>query len=227
MIVNGKIYKKGKIIFFEEFKENLDARGYSLEDLIGLASGRMQPFHNGHEWRLKEIMKGYKWTHVGIALPYPKDTRLKGERYTIEENFLNYIERYEIIYAAVEEISKQLKRENHKIPKITIGPHFPLPDYPKDVFWNYVPGNDDITIHHNTLKTDFDIKKLEMKKNLERTVILMPVYGSYAASTIRSLMLKKNSDWRKLVPSYTVDVIERNKCIDKLFSMVNSRKHCA
>lgn len=208
---NWIIYEEGKRTTHNAFRQSLAARGFQQSDLIGLFAGRFMPYHNGHDGTLRAVVKPYDRIHVGIVNPDPWDTKLSGERFTLDKNFLTYAERAEMLQVALHYMCRH---------DATMGPYYPVRWYGAEKYWRYLPGDREITIGHLAVRDEFDVKKMARHRQKRDTFVQVPLQERrpgepYGATLVRELMLK-GEEWRHLVPQHTADILDKYHCVERL-----------
>ncbi|MBU0536290.1 MAG: adenylyltransferase/cytidyltransferase family protein [Nanoarchaeota archaeon] len=223
-VLDGLLYINGIQHHWMDIFPWLHSKGLSSEDVIALFGGRFMPYHKGHFETHKKIADFYSHVHIGIVNPDPWDTKLEGERFTLDKNFLTYVERLEMIEGALEQIGNR--------SRTTISPYYPSHVYGEEKFWRFTPGNPQTVISHIAVRDDFDRKKKQRAIESGRTFVEMPlVYKStlqdsidgapledmaYGATKIREYIVEGNDLWREMVPSFTADVIDRYNIVERL-----------
>ncbi|MEK6963182.1 MAG: adenylyltransferase/cytidyltransferase family protein [Nanoarchaeota archaeon] len=218
MIPNSALYYQGEEASWTEFLERLSAKHLSQKDLIGMLGGRFMPFHQGHFQTLEALTRHYSHVHVGIVNPDPWNTLLKGDRFTLDKNFLTYAERVEMVTAALEALSCHA----------TIAPYYPIREYNERVFWNFTPGNPEVTVEHLAVRDDFDRWKKERWVEERKTFVEVPLIcresQPYGATEIRRMMLEGSEEWRQWLPSFTADVIDQYHIVERLRDLSTKRE---
>jgi len=155
---------------------------------IALFIGRFQPFHNGHLWAVKEILKDCDRLIIGIGSSQEK--RTAANPYSAEER-------------------KEMINETMNAEDINCAV-FCIEDINDDDKWvDHVKG---IIPHFNVVYTGSPLsKKLFTEKGC--VVKSLPRYKNISASEIRVKMLKE-LDYSELVPPPVKDFIELIKGID-------------
>lgn len=151
----------------------------------GLVIGRFQPFHNGHDYLIKQALGIADNLIIGIGSSNIKNN----------DNPLSYLKRKKIINIYIKK--KKLEKRINKI--------IPLPDCPDDDIWFEKTikktGKIDMVFgNNNWVNNIFKKKKI---KTLE-----FPYYKRYIyeGSKIRSLILR-NKKWENRVPGFLIDNI--------------------
>ncbi len=211
MIPNTQVFSEGKETDWEEFLRKCEIRGIAKEELIGVLGGRFMPFHLGHMATLELLAKQEYRLHIGVVNPDPWDTKLEGERFTLDKNFLTYAERLEAIGRAVSATGKQ---------GVTYGPYYPARWYGEDVYWSYVPGRPETTLQYIALRDDFDRAKFDSYMAKGRNLVVVPLVEGdgvpYSATEIRKRMVAGEDSWRGLVTPGMAGIIDRNGVVDRL-----------
>jgi len=218
MLREGILTYQGEPTCIDDYLTRIRSMGYTENDLIGCAGGRMQPFHNGQFRRLKKITSNYRLVHVNIVNPDPWDTKLQEDKHSLLNNFLTYIERAEIVNVALDVLGK----------RATVAPYYPIDPYGLEKYWRFMPGNQHITIKHIKVEDSYDKKKFKMYLHCGMPFINLPVIKSaqrnVSGTIIRQKMLAGDNSWQILVPDFVVDVIERYRIIDRFREQVYQEK---
>jgi len=150
---------------------------------IALFIGRFQPFHSGHLWAVKEILKKSNKVIIGIGSSQHEKTAT---------NPFSAKERKEMILDTL---------QSEKIKNFAI---FNIPDIHTDDEW---------VEHIKRIIPNFDViysgsplsKKLFTEKGY--VVETLPRYNNISASEIR-LKIQKNMDWKSMVPKQVSEVLD-------------------
>ncbi len=212
---NGEYYFSGQKTNLSEYLEELRFIGIKEEEIIAAFPGRFMPYHLGHYKTHKKVAASYNRIHIRIVNPDPWDTKLEGERFSLDKNFLTYAERVEMIGAAGEEI----RRDNPNSAMVTMGPYFPKRWYGEHVYRRFNPGNENTFLQHLAVRDDFDQDKVQRLMRDRRNFVVVPLQSDgdriYSATLVRKLMLE-GEEWRKVVPSFTASVIDRYHVVERL-----------
>ncbi|MFA6461175.1 MAG: adenylyltransferase/cytidyltransferase family protein [Candidatus Woesearchaeota archaeon] len=215
MIKDVEYYFSGQKISLPGYLWKLGDKGIKEEEIIAAFPGRFMPYHFGHYETHKRIAASYDRMHIGIVNPDPWDTKLTGERFTLDKNFLTYAERIEMIGTACDEIRRKLPES----AKFTMGPYYPKRWYGEEVYSRFNPGNKDTFLQHLAVRDDFDRDKVQRLIKSQRNFAIVPLVRDgeriYSATLIRKLMLE-GEEWRELVPSFTESVIDKHHIVERL-----------
>lgn len=185
-----KYYCKRCNIFFDKkhlLKEskNICTRG------TGLFIGRFQPFHNGHLWAIKEILKECDHITVAIGSSEKKNTKIDP---------FSYEERKAMIEATL---------KDYNITHYTI---VPVPDINNDTLW---PGH----VKKLVGLFDFVYTGSELTKKLflmeGAAVIELPRHEGISATEIR-LRISKGLKYDDLIPKGTIQVLQQMNGVERL-----------
>jgi len=178
---------------------------------VGVVHGRFQPFHNDHLAYVIECFKKVDFLYIGITNPDPhyiKEDVSDVHRSKIEANPFSYYERYMMIKYSLTNI-------NIDEAKFAIVP-FPI-NFP-DVWKYYVPMD---AIFFLTIFDEWGRKKKNLleEQNLTVDVLWEKNFSEkkISGTHIRNL-IRKNNNWKHLVPSGTFKYIKENHLENKISS---------
>ena len=169
-------------------KQNICMKG------VGLFIGRFQPFHNGHLWAVKELLKECDGIIIGIGSSGKNNTRI--DPFTFEER-----------KAMMEETLKEHNVHHYEIKAI--------PDINNDKLWaQHVKS---IVGEYNFVYTGS-----ELTKNLflmeGDAVIELPRHEEISATEIR-LRIAKGLKYQHLLPRGTQRALQQMKGIERIKSL--------
>ena len=171
------------------------------KDKVGLFIGRFQPFHDGHLYVIKEILKECEKVKIGIG-----SSQLSN---TLNDPFSSK-ERKQFIFSTLES-------EGIPIEQYTI---FEIPDIFNAQKWvNYVIGIvgkvDNIFSNSDWVRTLFSNKGYKVADKLPLKM------DELNATRIRRLIGKNDDEWLNLVPQEVVKLIKEFKGIERIKSLSN------
>lgn len=174
----------------------------------GVVFGRFQVLHNKHMEYILAAKMRCKKLYIGIThqdiMMFAATSHLDVNGGTRRDNPLTYLERVEMIRAAVEDFG--IKKEDYEI--------IPFPITHPELILQYAP--QDATYFMN-IKSEWDEQKKRMIEKLGQKVeVLMyktPEEAGITASEIRKL-ITEDKEWKQYVPKPVYEYI-RQKEIDK------------
>lgn len=175
---------------------------------IGAVCGRFQPFHFGHLEYLLEAKKHCNFLYVGITqfnIDQLADSPLDTHRQDPASNPLNYFERHEMITNVLLEAGLDMSQFN-------VNP-FPL-DEPRSLKY-FLPSTVPI---FTTICDEWNISKISMLEELgyKVKVLFTREDKKYNGVTIRHLIREGDDKWKEMLPSASIQAVERYKIRERL-----------
>lgn len=174
----------------------------------GVVFGRFQVLHNKHMEYLLAAKMRCKKLYIGITHPdlmmFAATSHLDVNGGTKRDNPMTYLERVEMIRAAVENFG--IKKEDYEI--------IPFPITHPELILQYAPKD---ATYFMSIKGEWDQQKKQILETLDLKVeVLMrktPEEAGISASEIRKLITEEK-EWKQYVPKPVYEYIQKQK-IDK------------
>ncbi|MDO8553369.1 MAG: nicotinamide-nucleotide adenylyltransferase [Candidatus Micrarchaeota archaeon] len=157
--------------------------------------GRFQPFHNGHMYVLKKLLRQYDEVVIVIGSAESEQSWRNpftaGERVEIISNVLNKEQKLHTVLIPVRDINNHAQWVSHVN--------------------RYVPSYE--AIYSNNVIVNLLFRKAGVK-------VLSGYYKRqvYEGQKIRSMIVNSNLEWKKLVPKEVVKYILDNRLVKKIKS---------
>jgi len=166
---------------------------------IALFIGRFQPFHHGHIYVIKEILKTYKKIKIGIGSSQMS--------HTLNDPFSSE-ERKEFIRGA-------LKKRNITPKKFEI---YEIPDIFNAKKW--VDHVISIVGEFNSVVSNSDwVRELFFKKGIKVEKKITIFKKNFNGNNIRKLIIQNNKKWKTLMPKEVVELIQEYNGVNRIKSL--------